>query len=305
MRKELLLLLVPALVLARSTAQADDPDAVSRIQGRLAGSAGVSPADRVLDFGESLLDSPYIVSPLGEGPLGRYDRNPLYRFDGFDCMTFVETLTALSISDSWDGFKTALNGIRYKDGEISFVARNHFADLDWIPNNVRAGIFRDITESVAPGRTLVARAVVDKRAWYAAMTTARLQTPELSGDEKQKLLVELHNEGLRFSLETAAVPYIPLTALFGPGGDGLFDRIPSGSVVNIVRPNWDLVAAIGTHLNISHQGFAVRKNGVLYFLQDSSSLKKVVMVPMTEYLRPFLESPTIKGINVLEIGRRP
>jgi hypothetical protein len=99
------------------------------------------------------------------------------------------------------------------------------------------------------------------------------------------------------------VPYIPLTALFGPGGGQIFDRIPSGSVINVVRPNWDLVAQIGTHLNISHQGFAVRKNGLLYFLEASEVLEKVAMVPMADYLREYLDSPTIKGIDVLVIAK--
>ena len=305
MRSKFLLLLVPALALtANVPVRADaDPNALSRIQNRMKGNVGLSAADRVLGIGESLLGVPYVAGPFGEGPLGRYDRNPLYRFDAFDCTTFVETVTALSISNSWDEFKTSLNLIRYKDGEVSFVARNHFTDLDWIPNDVRAGIYRDVTESLAPGLTLVARAVVDKRAWYAKMPPSRIQIAGLSEGERRELLDELHAEGLRFSPEEATVPYVPLTALFAPGGEKIFDRIPSGSVVNIVRPDWDLVAQIGTHLNISHQGFAVRKNGVLYFLAASEALRRVAMVPMTDYLRPYLDSPTIKGIDVLEIAK--
>ena len=305
MRIKRLLLLVPALaLLANSPARGDiAPGAAFRIQNQIGTQVGRPAADRILDLGESLIGVPYVAGPLGEGPLGRYDRNPLFRFDGFDCTTFVETLTALSISDSWDDFQASLNRIRYKDGEVSFVARNHFTDLDWIPNNVRAGIYRDITEILAPGRTLVARAVIDKPAWYAKMPATRVQIPDLSEEGKQMLLVELRAEGLRFSPEEATVPYIPLAALFGPDGGAIFDRIPSGSVVDIVRPNWDLVALIGTHLNISHQGFAVRKNGVLYFLEASDVLKSVTMVPMADYLRPYLASPTIKGINVLEIAK--
>ena len=269
----------------------------------LRANAARSTADRVLENGESLLGVPYVAAPFGEGPLGRYDRNPLSRLDAFDCTTFVETVTALSISNSTDEFQKTLNRIRYKDGDVSFVARNHFTDLDWIPNNVRAGYYRDVTDSMAPGRTLVARAMIDKRAWYAKMPPSRIQIPGISEGERAKLLVELHAEGAAFTPEEAAVPYIPLTALFGPGGGEIFDRIPSGSVVDIVRPNWDLVASIGTHLNISHQGFAVRKDGVLYFLEASEVLGRVAMVPLADYLRAYLDSPTIKGIDVLEIAK--
>jgi hypothetical protein len=303
MRSPLLLLMALALA-SGAPARADaGSDAASRIQNRIGTEVGVPAADRVLGWGESLLEVPYVAGPFGEGPLGVYDRSPLSRFDAFDCMTFVETVTALSISDSQGEFQTALNRIRYKDGEISFIARNHFTDLDWIPNNVRAGVYRDVTESVAPGRTAVAQALIDKRAWYAKLPPSRIQIPGISDADKENLLVELRAEGLRFSPEEATVPYIPLTALFGPGGGEIFDRIPSGSVVNIVRPNWDLVALIGTHLNISHQGFAVRKNGVLYFLEASEVLKKVAMVPLADYLRGYLASPTIKGVNILEIAK--
>ena len=260
-------------------------------------------ADRVLGIGEGLLGVRYAAGPFGEGPLGQYDRSPLSRFDAFDCTTFVETVTALALSDSKDQFQTTLNRLRYKDGDVEFTSRNHFTDLDWIPNNVRAGFYRDVTESAAPGQTLVARALIDKRAWYAKLPESRIQIPGLAETDRQKLLLQLHAEGLRYAPEEATVPYVPLTALYGPGGGAIFDRIPSGSVVNIVRPNWNLVAAIGTHLNISHQGFAVRKNGVLYFLEASEVFGKVSMVPMADYLRAYLDSPTIKGINILEIAK--
>ncbi|MFI5361320.1 MAG: N-acetylmuramoyl-L-alanine amidase-like domain-containing protein [Elusimicrobiota bacterium] len=300
------LALLALSLLAAAPARAEDPAAAqARIQGLIGSNVGRPAADRILGLGESLLEIPYIGSPLGDGPSGVYDRNPLSRFDGFDCTTFVETLAALALSDSADDFQTTLNRIRYKNGAVSFVNRNHFTDLDWIPNNVRAGFFRDVTESLAPGRTLVAGAEIDKRAWYAKMGPARIHVPGLAEDQKQNLLAALRAEGELFSPEEATIPYIPLTVLFGPDGGGVLDGIASGSIVNIVRPNWDLVKLIGTHLNVSHQGFAVRKDGVLYFLEASDALKKTAMVPMTDYLRPYLESPTIKGINVLEIVQRP
>jgi len=263
---------------------------------------GVPAGDRILGIGEKFLGLPYLVNPFGEGADGKYDRAPLSRFDGFDCTTFVETVSALALSDSKGAFRDTLDHIRYKDGDVEFTSRNHFTDLDWIPNNERAGFFRDVTESVAPGKTLVASALIDKRAWYEKLPASRIQIPGISDADKQKLLEELHGEGLRFTPQEATVPYIPLTALFGPGGAQLFDAIPSGAVINVVRPNWDLVKAIGTHLNISHQGFAVRKNGVLYFLEASEVYHKVSMVPLADYLRQYVDSPTIKGINVLHIG---
>ena len=261
-----------------------------------------SAADRVLAVGSSFLGVPYVAGPFGEGPAGKYDRNPLSRLDGFDCTTFVETVTAMVLSKSPADFQTTLNRIRYKDGIVEFTSRNHITSLDWIPNNVAAGFFRDITDSVAPGKTLVASALIDKKAWYEKMPASRIQIPGLSEADKQKLLVQLRAEGARYAPQVATVPYIPLKTLFAPGGGKLFDAIPSGTVIDIVRPNWDLTKQIGTHLNISHQGFAVRKNGVLYFLEASEVYGKVSMVPLADYLHQYLDSPTIKGINVLQIG---
>jgi hypothetical protein len=273
------------------------------IQDLFSSEAGRPPAERILDFGTSLLGTPYMEFPFGEGPQGKYDQAPLSRFDAFDCETFVETVSALSLSATTADFQGTLNRIRYQDGLVDFVTRNHFTDLDWIPNNERAGFMRDVTATLAPGQTLIASALVDKQAWYAKLPASRIQVPGISAAQKQALLVELHAEGRRFSPQTATVPYVPLTALFGPGGGAIFDRIPSGAIVNIVRPDWDLVAQIGTHLNISHQGFAVRKDGVLYFLEASAVAMKVEMVSLPDYLRSYLDSPTIKGINVLEIAR--
>jgi hypothetical protein len=298
-----LTLLALSLVLGAPARADEPPDATAAIENQIGTQVGRPAADRILDLGEKLLEVPYVGGPLGEGPSGRYDREPLSRFDEFDCTTFVETLTALAIADSKSDFQTTLNHIRYKNGEVSFTARNHFTDLDWIPNNVRAGFYRDVTEKTAPGAALIASALIDKRAWYAKLPESRIQIPGISADDKQRLLAELRDEGLQFSPEEATVPYIPLTALFGADGGEIFDRIPSGAVINVVRPDWDLTAQIGTHLNISHQGFAVRKNGVLYFLEPSEVLKKVAMVPMRDYLRAYLSSPTIKGINVLEIAK--
>ncbi len=62
---------------------------------------------------------PYMVDPLGEGERGEFNNKPLYRFDGFDCTTFVETVIALALSRNADEFKDKINRVRYKDGIVS------------------------------------------------------------------------------------------------------------------------------------------------------------------------------------------
>src|SRR5690606_32543867 len=57
---------------------------------------GMSLPERVDKLSSIFLGSDYVGDPLGEGESGVYDRDPLYRFDAFDCTTYVETVLALS-----------------------------------------------------------------------------------------------------------------------------------------------------------------------------------------------------------------
>ena len=59
----------------------------------------ISLADRILKIGEVFLGRPYVRGALGEGPDGRFDKNPLFRFDCFDCLTYVNTVLALALAD--------------------------------------------------------------------------------------------------------------------------------------------------------------------------------------------------------------
>ncbi len=101
--------------------------------------------------------------------------------------------------------------------------------------------------------------------------------------------------------------YLPLRRLFKADGQPniyLFKQIPSGSVIEIIRPDWDLHSQIGTRMNVSHLGLAVRTSKGLMF-REASSLdtigKTVIDVPLTNYLKGYLHSPTVKGINVQKI----
>lgn len=78
----------------------------------------------------------------------------------------------------------------------------------------------------------------------------------------------------------------------------LFNQIPNAAIIEIIRPNWDLHKEIGTHLNVSHLGFSIRKNGTLLFRETSSTDGRAIDIPLVDYLRQTLSSPTIKGINV-------
>jgi Protein of unknown function (DUF1460) len=100
------------------------------------------PGTRLERISAHLLESPYVSNPLGGGP---HERESLViRSDGFDCVTYVETVLALKDSRTADEFSDALRQMRYAGGKVAWYSRNHYM-LDWIKNNQRRGIVKNIT----------------------------------------------------------------------------------------------------------------------------------------------------------------
>ena len=69
--------------------------------------------------------------------------------DGFDCVTYIETILALARAANVDDFIEWLRKIRYEHGLIRWERRNHYMSL-WIRNNVRDGIIKPILVPAVP-----------------------------------------------------------------------------------------------------------------------------------------------------------
>lgn len=259
-----------------------------------------------LDFVSSqYMGKPYVVDPLGEGEKGRFDRDPRLRLDGFDCTTFVETMLAIAKSRRSSDVPRWMDRIRYENGVVGFETRNHFPDADWIANNSKAGYVKDVTARVAkshPGALAMAEALIEKDGWYKLLSIDRLSgIPE---SEKATRLEELHGLSARQGKEIARVPYLVKTEIVAH--PEILQRIPHGAIINIVRPNFDVTKGAGTHMNITHQGLAFHRGGVVYFRHASPPKKnpdrdgKVLEVPLLDYVQGTLSSPSIGGINVLK-----
>ena len=78
----------------------------------------------------------------------------------------------------------------------------------------------------------------------------------------------------------------------------LLDRIPNGSIISMVRPNYEVKKWIGTNLNITHQSIALRKDGKLYLRHASQLKKEVIDESFTEYFAKYTANSTLKGFNV-------
>jgi hypothetical protein len=104
--------------------------------------------ERMGFISRALLGSPYIGHTLIGGP-AEPERFVL-REDGFDCVTFCETVLAAARARTPDEFADELRRIRYRSGEVEWFARNHYF-AEWGLNNIANGMLRPV---LLPGATL-------------------------------------------------------------------------------------------------------------------------------------------------------
>ncbi len=90
---------------------------------------------RVQVLAKAGLGTPYADGPLGEGPEGKFDQDPLIDLSRVDCVTYVEQTVALATATTYEGAFAALQEIRYRGGVVNYEARNHFMVSDWLENN--------------------------------------------------------------------------------------------------------------------------------------------------------------------------
>lgn len=149
-------------------------ESISVLYRNLANSSKKNMSIRLNIISAGFLGKPYILGSLGEGEEGYFDEKSLYHTDGFDCETFVTTVLALSFAENKEEYHICLQKLRYKDGHLSFINRNHFTGLDWNGNNQKQGFVKDITKFIKNEKKKavykMAVAVVDKPSWYQHFT---------------------------------------------------------------------------------------------------------------------------------------
>ena len=248
---------------------------------------------------QSFLGKPYLVGgPLGEGPIAKYDQDPLFRFDGFDCTTFIETTLALALSHDFPEFFGKLLKLRYQNGLVSFTTRNHFVELDWNPNNIAAGYFVDRTLDIGTSADQsIAVQNFSKRAWYQALPLSSLKLPGLAPALLETRLNELHQEGEAFADVTSQLPYLKKSSLLA-----LRQALPVPAVLNIVRqlPS----AKANVMVRVTHQVLLLTVNSELHVRAASSraQVMRVIDLPYEAYVQSLIDSPSTLGVNVLQVS---
>lgn len=184
-------------------------------------------------LGRRLMGTPYLTHPLGSGDTA--EEPVSCRLDGFDCVTFVETVLAgaeaLRAGTGAAGFREALGRYRYRPGEVGRYAGRHHYFSDFLSFNAARGALAE--QATAWG------GVPDSRP-IDFMTTHRASYPGLvRGDAFEAVAAR------EAAISRAPRPYIPAQAVAG-----IEDRIREGDVIafETTIPGLDVV----------HVGVAVR-----------------------------------------------
>jgi hypothetical protein len=102
---------------------------------------------RIAAIGRKNLDQPYMLNLLGEFPFEVHDDLPMFSLERSDCVVFVEHTYAMALSRSWEEFFWMLQRIRYRDGVIGVVTRNHYTEMDW--NVANSWLVTDVSAQLA------------------------------------------------------------------------------------------------------------------------------------------------------------
>lgn len=207
-------------------------------------------------FGEEYVGKPYIRNPLGEGIAP--DTDPLIRFDAFDCVTFVETVLA-------DGDLDKLNAIRYKNGQIDFIKRNHFIELDWLQNN--SSLVENISNHY--GKTKTRTTTINKQNWFK----------------------QVHNIDTKIPVQTVNLEYIPYSDLTEI-------KNKETLLVLFVIDNQKIRDKIGTDLAVLHMGFLLPNEKLRHASRQQG---RVVDVDFKEYIEQRTKNKNNIGISLVRI----
>jgi hypothetical protein len=253
--------------------------------------------------------------PLGEGKACDYNCKPLYRFDAFDCTTFVEMMLALATTDAtgdadytFKSFNNQVIDIRYSDPKkISYLTRNHFPEVDWMPHNTReGGLLTDITGGLGIDPVETPTAVINKKNWYAHKKLSDIciwdDVCSAPMKEQKAKLVELQKAGASMPNEKVTVFYLPVKKIL-ESKENVAAKIPNGSIVQFVRPNWNTGS---THMHVAHQGIVVQDAAGTWLHHASSRDKEMQRVKLMNYLEDFRHCSLwtkpemcIAGVNIL------
>ncbi len=213
-------------------------------------------------IGKTFKGIPYVAKTLEIGET----ESLVVNLHGLDCTTYVENVLAFSSllrdgKSDFDSFTKQLETIRYKDGKLDgYGSRLHYF-TEWIRNNEKKGLLKDITSEVGG---------VEIKKDINFMGTHRGLYPFLEDDQNFEKILETERE-----LAKETFCYLPQ------------DQIEANE--HLIQPG-DIIA-LATSINgldVTHTGIATReKDGRIHLLHASTGSMEVEVskLPLADYLK--------------------
>jgi hypothetical protein len=217
--------------------------------------------DLVVQIGSMFLNTPYVEKTLDIPG----DESLVINLTGLDCTTYLETVVTLSRlakmgKFTFQDYENELEFLRYRNGKKEhYPSRLHYFS-DWIYENQKKGILKDITENIGGE-------MYDNPVGF--MSDNPQYYPQLENKAYINQLKKTEAE-----IRERNYFYIPKEDV-----ERLEKNIRSGDLIAIT------ISA--DNLDIAHVGIAVEQKGRIHLMHASSAAKEVVISdkPLSEYLK--------------------
>lgn len=224
------------------------------------------PIKRLVHLARKNIGQPYDIYLLGEFPYETYDPDPMYCLEKSDCVTNVEHMYAEALGKDWPTFFKTLQRLRYKDGKVGMLTRNHETVADWDKNN--AWLFEDPTKSLGDGKQWLPLRMTWRPSKFFAKFGIGQDLPDVP-------------------INDAFIPVANITTIL--------PDLKEGDVVHIVRGNPETQQWVG------HVGLVVfGEGGSVNFLHSAEPA--VREQPLMDYVT---KSKTTIGIKILRPKANP
>jgi len=224
--------------------------------------------------GLSFLGTEYVAGTL-DGDI--YGEKLVIKISGLDCVTFVENTLAISRTiqagaSDINSYKSELQNIRYRDGQIEgYTSRLHYF-CDWIYDNEKKGIVKNITKKIGG---------VPYKKKINFMSSHSGSYKQLQADDGESISII---KSVEKDINSRKHYYIPKNEV-----DSYYDDLKTGDIIATTTEI--------SGLDVTHTGYIYKKNGKTYFLHASLSAKEVIV--SKEELKEYLKSDKKKtGIMV-------
>ena len=235
-------------------AQTEDARIAARYFEAVPLEAGASFGSLMVRTGLFFLGTPYVAATLEINEA----ESLVINLRELDCTTFVESCLALSRvvalkTPNFEAYTSALQGIRYRDGQIdAYPSRLHYTS-DWIYNNTQMGLVQDVTAAIGGRpRPLQLSFMSEHPSSYKQLKAHPEWIPQIRAIEQ--------------AVNARSYFYIPKAEITAKEAG-----IQDGDIICFVTST--------EGLDISHVGLAYHTEGMLSFIHASSTAMKVIINP--------------------------